>query len=117
MISPDPSTHNKGSRAFVLKTLRARFANNYSNVSISEQEAKLLQEAITCMEEKEARTINCFPPSRSKPFFLSLATILAAAGSFGVLAISFWQTSVIPALIASTIGLAVGVAAVKLDPG
>ena len=104
-------------RQYILMKLRDRFATNRSNVSISENEAKLLEEAIICMEEREAKTVHNAPSPQRKPFFLSIATILTAAGSFGLPVIAFWQTSATPALIASAIGLLVGIAAVRLDPG
>lgn len=52
-----------------------------------------------------------------KPKLLSIVTILGGVVSFAMPAMLIWQTSITPALIASVIGLLIGIAAAKLDPG
>lgn len=116
MNSQNHADSDIDSRANALKRLRARL-RCHGTLNLTASETKLLDEAIFLMEEKEAEETRRPPAGGHKPFFLSLVTVLGGVVSFAMPTMMFWQTSITPALIASAIGLAVGIAAVKLDPG
>jgi len=116
MTSQNHAEDTYESRATELKWLRQRI-KNHGHLDITTKETKLLEEAILLLEEKEAEEARRAPVDGKKPFFLSLVTVMGGVVSFVMPAMIFWQDSIIPALFASVIGLVVGVAAVKLDPG
>ena len=117
MTSPNHVENESDNRARTLRELRTRFAKNRHSISISENETKLLEEAISLMEEKEMQESSRIKTGVGKPKLLSIVTILGGVASFTMPALLIWQTSFTPAFIAGAIGLLVGIAAVKLDPG
>lgn len=117
MASPNHVENESDSRAVALRSLRTRFSKKRHSISISEKEAELLQEAIRLMEEKELQESSIFMNGVHKPKLLSIVTILGGVAAFSMPAMLIWQTTFTPALIASVVGLLVGIAAVKLDPG
>lgn len=114
MTSPNHAENGIDNRVSTVRLLRTRFARHRHSISISEKEAQLLGEALILLEEKEMQGI---PIGVRKPKLLSIVTILGGVVSFAMPAMLIWQTSVTPAFVASAIGLLVGIAAVKLDPG
>lgn len=114
MLFQTRAKHEEESRAAVLRRLLKRLTSGGAAASISTHEARLLEEAIACLEEKDARYTL---PSGRKPKFLPSVIALSGAWIFSMPVILFWPTSIGAAILAAFVGLAAGVAAVKLDPG
>ena len=103
-------------RARQLRALYVRIKSQKSNLTLTDSEAMLLADAIHSLAEKESSTTPIARSTRRKPMFLPIVIVLSSAYFFAFFANLVLSTSLATALIASCIGLLVGIAAVKLDP-
>lgn len=116
MSCPRRNEPSRSQRSGELKSLYIRLENSKRSVTISDSEAQLLQEAILNLDAKEQQEAKASRERGRKPIFLPLVMVLSVAYFFGFFSHLFLSTTFATAIVASFIGLVVGIAAIKRAP-